>query len=88
MLSFDVRWKREDVKAYRDRDWEAFERAPVEQDSTANMALAASLYEQLRRTVSGWPSDADRAEDLAQHVRMSELFARIHRAQRSRGDNR
>jgi hypothetical protein len=82
-----VRWKTEDVRAFRDRDWAAFERAPVVLGPGQSEALASSLYEQLRAAIPGWPSRADREDDYRHHVRMVALFERIH-AERGREDAR
>lgn len=77
-----VGWKREDVRAYRDRDWGAFERAPVPMTPTRARALAESLYRQVRAAVPGWPTAAERDEDLAAHIRLARLFREAHHAQR------
>jgi hypothetical protein len=78
-----VRWSKEDVLAYRSRDWSAFERAPAPCDGPRRQALAGSLYEQVREAVPDWPTATDRDEDLAAHVRLAGLFDRICDAQRS-----
>jgi hypothetical protein len=81
-----VRWKKEDVRAFRDRDWAAFERTPVVLDAGRSEELAGSLYEQVRAAVPGWPTASDREEDLIAHIRLVELFSRIRRAERRRVD--
>jgi hypothetical protein len=83
-----VRWKEKDVRAFRDRDWDAFVRAPLGIDSSRSEALADSLYRQVRAANPGWPSHRDRERDLAAHIRLSELFARVFDAQRGRVDPR
>jgi hypothetical protein len=82
-------WKPVDVRAYRDRDWGAFERAPrIVLDAARSTALAGALYEEVRAAIPGWPTGADRDEDLRVHVRLVETFARIHDAERRRVDPR
>lgn len=83
-----MRWSKEHVRAYRDRDWSAFERAPVKLDATRHEALAASLYEQVRAAVPGWPTREQRDEDLAAHLMLVTVFDRIRDAQRSSDDPR
>jgi hypothetical protein len=76
-------WKKEDVLAFRDRDWSAFERAPVTRDPQSCIRLAGSLHAQVRHACPDWPTDDERAADLDAHVRLSETFRRIFDAQRS-----
>ena len=38
--------------------------------------IAAALYESARSTLPGWPTDADRLEDLAHHIRMRQMLDR------------
>jgi hypothetical protein len=83
-----VRWTKDEVRAFRDRDWAAFERVPVVPDQRQSEELAASLYEQVRAAVPGWPSPLDREQDLNDHIRLVELFSRIRRAQRRCNDPR
>lgn len=83
-----MRLKAEDVRAYTDRDWGAFDRAPVVLDPGRSTELAGSLYEQIRAAVPGWPSAASRQEDLTAHLRLVEIFSRIYCAQRRRLDPR
>jgi hypothetical protein len=80
-----VKLTKESVRAYVDRDWSVFERTPRTQDPARSHALADALYEAVRRANPGWPTAEDRAADLAAHVRATELYAKIHDAQRRRG---
>ncbi|HZO15013.1 MAG TPA: hypothetical protein VFB62_17175 [Polyangiaceae bacterium] len=77
-----MRWKPEDVRAFLDRDWAAFERAPVVLDPAQSEALAGSLYDQVRAAVPNWPTPSDRDQDLIAHLRLVEIFSRISRAKR------
>lgn len=81
-------WKREDVQAFRDRDWRAFERAPVASSPARAEELADSLHRQVRAMVPGWPTPTDRDEDLEAHVRLVRIFRRAHHAQRRGVDTR
>jgi hypothetical protein len=83
-----VAWKPDEVRAFRERDWNAFERAPVTRDAAASEAIAMALYEEVRAAQPGWPSAAERDDDLRAHLRLVELFDRVHDARRRRRDAR
>jgi hypothetical protein len=67
---------RDSVRAYLDRDWSAGERLEREHwaalwrtlGPAANLRAARTLYEHVRRMRPEWPSEAERAADLAHHV--------------------
>ena len=69
-----------DLRAYAARDWDAparlarAERAaqPVEE----RVRIAIALYEAAKRTCPGWPTEQDRQEDLAHHLRLRSLLDR------------
>lgn len=77
---------KDDVLAYLDRDWSVFERTPRVYDPARYHALASALYAEVKRANPTWPTDDDRADDLAAHVRATRLFAEIHDARRRRAD--
>ncbi len=77
-----VQWRKEDVRAFRERNWDAFERAAIPLESRTSGRLAADLYEQIRRAQPAWPTQEDRDSDLAAHIRLSETFRRIFDAWR------
>ena len=81
-------WKPEDVRTFVSRDWDAFERAPIVLDSARSAALAGSLYANLRAARPDWPTAADRDDDLRAHLRLAEIFSRIHDAKRRDVDPR
>jgi len=83
-----VAWKTEDVRAFLDRDWDAFARAPIVLDAPRAAALAGALYAEARAAMAGWPAAADREEDLGAHLRLTEIFSRIYHAEHRRGDPR
>lgn len=70
----------DDLRAYARRDWAAAEvmtrreRAKLPVDEKVRIAIA--LYEAARRTRPGWPDDATRRADLAQHLRVKDLLRR------------
>jgi hypothetical protein len=71
---------RDDIRAFVNRDWAAVEDekarywAERKRTMTAAEALATAdmLREHARRTRPGWPDPAERADDLAVHVRVAE----------------
>jgi hypothetical protein len=75
----------EDVRAYLSRDWAALaelkEQAWLEQRRRRGIPGALEIADELRRQVRGlrpaWPSDEERAEDLAVHVRVAEWLRRV-----------
>ncbi|MGZ5494497.1 MAG: hypothetical protein ACXWHG_12905 [Thermoanaerobaculia bacterium] len=72
--------RREDVIAFARRDWRAIadfkRRRWAEQKSRITTAQALQVGDELRHHVSsllaGWPTEKDRQDDLAIHVRVSE----------------
>lgn len=76
---------RENVHAFLDREWSIFDRTPRDYDPERFHALAAALYDQVKGANPSWPTDEDRAEDLAAHIRATRIYAEIHDAQRRRG---
>jgi hypothetical protein len=81
----------EDIRAYLGRDWEAVaelkDRFWLEQRRLHGVAGAMQVANELRRAVLAlrptWPSEEEREEDIAVHVRVGEVLRRAHRA---RGD--
>ena len=78
--AMSVRFDAGDLRSYARRDWGAPERLarvdrvnlPVEQ----KVRLAIDLYEAVRNTNPGWPSEADRRADFAAHRRLRALLDR------------
>ena len=74
----------EDLRAYADRPWGEIEaakrRAQAEHAAASTVAERIAVAERLRRAAVAarpdWPSAADRAADLAAHVRLAELLSR------------
>jgi hypothetical protein len=83
VLSRSVR--KEDLIAFVKRDWNAIaalkRRHWAEQKSRMKPAEALRVGDELRYHVSAlrddWPTDEDRQKDLASHIRLSEMFARV-----------
>jgi hypothetical protein len=77
--------KPEDIQAYMDRDWARVrklkERYWVEQKATMTpdeaLAIADSLRRQAKALRPDWPSERERAEDLATHIRVSEALRSV-----------
>lgn len=90
--------RREDLIEFARRDWqsvaEAKDRFWVDQKRRMTPAEALHLADDLRLAVirqrSDWPSDEERAADLATHARVSESLQRVPstRALSSRGSGR
>ena len=78
----------EDVRSYVGRDWQALaavkDEAWIEQRRSGGVAGALRLADELRREVMAlrpdWPSEDDRAEDLATHSRVAEILRGAGRA--------
>src|SRR5262245_32316771 len=76
------------VRAYLARDWAAFERANdahrASQRRRHGPGAGLQVSEQLRAQACaihpGWPSAADREEDLQTHARVAALLARASTA--------
>jgi hypothetical protein len=43
-------------------------------DPQERFELAAGLWEHARQVVPGWPSEADRADDLRDHIELKRRF--------------
>jgi hypothetical protein len=77
--------RKEDLIAFARRDWSAIEESKrrrwADQKSRMQPIDALSVGDELRRHVCalqpGWPTEADRREDLAVHVRVSESLRRV-----------
>ena len=75
-----VRFDAEELRSYAGRDWGAPERLArvhrVKQPIEQKVQLAIDLYEAVRNTNPGWPSEAVRRADLAAHRRVRALLDR------------
>jgi hypothetical protein len=77
--------RKEDVIAFARRDWNAVaelkRRWWSEQKSRMTPAEALEVGDELRHHVSAlrsdWPTEEDRRNDLASHVRISEMLRRV-----------
>ena len=77
--------RKEDVIAFVQRDWNAIaalkRRRWAEQKSRMTPADALAVGDELRHHVSAlrsdWPTDEDRRQDLASHIRISEMLRRV-----------
>lgn len=77
------------IRDYMSRDWEAVRRAKDDYWSeriarlgpSEGFRIAEELRQQVLRSQPGWPSESERKEDLAAHLRLADL---LHRAGRSR----
>ena len=77
--------RREDIVAFVRRDWQAVAEskrrrwAAQKKGMTAAEALHVGdeLRDHAHTLLVGWPTDADRREDLAPHVRVSESLRRV-----------
>jgi hypothetical protein len=77
--------RREDVRAYLDRDWNAVagekDRFWIEERERGGVEWAFAIADDLRRQVlalrPSWPSAEDRASDVAVHERVSESLRRV-----------
>ncbi len=82
--------RKEDVIAFARRDWRAIaalkQRRWAEQKRQMTPAEALSVGDELRHHVSalssGWPTQEDRRNDLAVHIRVSESLRRAKPPQR------
>ncbi len=76
-----------DIRRWALRDWDRIAAAKrertvaahVERGSSHSAALAADLYQHVKARRPDWPSAADRDDDLAAHVTLQALLARISR---------
>jgi len=77
--------RREDILAFANRDWRAIaamkRRRWVEQKSRMTPAEALRVGDELRYHAQAlhpdWPTEADRRDDLAVHIRVSESLRRV-----------
>lgn len=75
----------EDILAFARRDWQAIaalkRRRWAEQKSQMTAAEALHVGDELRHHVAslqnGWPTEEDRRNDLADHIRVSERLRRV-----------
>ena len=82
--------REEDLIAYANRDWAAIEESKrrrwAEQKSRMTAAEALRVGDALRRHAAivrpEWPTAADRREDLAVHIRVSESLRRVDLSRR------
>lgn len=74
--------KSDDVRAFVDRDWAGFaalkrahwaERFRIE-GAEATRRASRMLWEHARRVRPDWPTERERAEDLAHHVELKRLI--------------
>ncbi|HEX3111321.1 MAG TPA: hypothetical protein VHU41_19620 [Thermoanaerobaculia bacterium] len=76
--------EREDVLAYANRDWNAIAEhkrrawSEIKPEMTATDALdvAGMLSEVVSAIQPSWPTDQQRLDDLATHIRVSEMLRR------------
>ena len=77
--------RKEDVIAFARRDWRPIamlkQRRWAQQKSQMKPAEALRLGDELREHVRAiheeWPTEVDRRNDLASHVRVSEMLSRV-----------
>lgn len=78
----------EAIRAFANRAWdnvrladdEHWSRETREHGPDAAVRACSALWVHMRRVSPGWPDERQRAEDLAHHVRMSELLRRTAHA--------
>jgi hypothetical protein len=79
--------RREDIRAYLDRDWDRVAEAKrlrwrerrAHLGAAEAIRVAAELYEQIRRVRPDWPSAESRRADLEHHLRLSERLRAVGR---------
>ena len=84
---------RRDIQAFVNRDWRAVEKRKSdywvarkrEMTPLEALAVADDLWRYVRSIRPDWPSERDRAEDLANHARVSELLSRVQPQIRTSG---
>jgi len=77
--------RREDILTFANRDWKALADAKADYWARRKEAMSAAealaVGERLRRHARalkpGWPDEAERADDLAHHVRISEALGAV-----------
>jgi hypothetical protein len=75
------------VRAFLERDWALVQRAKdehrrrrhAEGGAAEALRTVEALWQHARALDPGWPSAADREEDLETHRRVSEALQRTHR---------
>ena len=73
----------DDIRAWANRDWAAVAALKEKYWAETDMPLSQRfrIADDLRRVAialnPGWPTTADREEDLATHVRLREMFTRV-----------
>jgi hypothetical protein len=78
---------REDIRAFARRDWAAIADAKAtfwagrKRSMTASdvLAIAEMLRQHALQVKPGWPNAAERAADLAVHVKISEALRAVYR---------
>jgi hypothetical protein len=78
--------RKEDILAFVQRDWTAIAEQKrqwrAEQAKRMTAAEALAIGDELRRYALGlhpdWPTEQQRREDFAMHVRISESLSRVH----------
>ena len=78
--------RREDILAYVNRDWAAIEERKRQWQAELSRRLtpaeALAIGDRLRDYAYSlhpeWPTEQQRREDFEMHVRMSEMFRRVH----------
>ena len=86
-LSYPGEMERADLEAFLNRDWGAIqalkERFWVERKRQLTpdeaLRIGDALRQQARALRPDWPSDEERQEDLAHHVRVSALLRSVRR---------
>lgn len=76
--------KREDLRAYAQRDWHVAEtlkqehwvREVAERGPMATFEASQALWEHMRSLRPDWPSPDERHEDLAHHIALKQLIDR------------
>jgi hypothetical protein len=77
--------RKEDLIAYARRDWQAIAASKrqrwAEQKSKMTAAEALSVGDELRHHAytlrPGWPTEEDRRQDLASHIRVAEMLRSV-----------
>lgn len=82
MTRYNEAMMRADVAGLVDRDWDLVAESKIAawRDKSMTLQQAFQLWDGMwrytRRLRPDWPSEESRAEDLAAHVRLAELFHR------------
>lgn len=66
----------DDLRAYAARDWSITNVARAREPVSVRVGLGIALYEAMRTTRPGWPTDQDRIRDLESHCRVRSLLDR------------